>query len=301
MGLVILGIIILAIGFFSGKSQGPLTKFKGLFTLGGLIVIIIGFLISAVRIVQPGHVGIQILFGDTKDHVLYEGMSLVNPLVDIKEFSTRTLNYTMSSTAGEGSQMGDDAIKILSNDGLEVNIDLTILYRMIPTRAPSIYRTIGPNYQDVLIRPLTRTGIRNSAADFDAVELFAEKRKEFEEEIINSLQDTLESRGFVLEQILVRKIDLPESVKQSIERKITAIQESERMQYVLDKERQEADRKRVEAQGVADAQKILDAGLSAKVLEYERIKMQKELANSQNAKMIIMNGDQVPPIFMNSK
>ncbi len=301
MGLVILGLIILAIGFFSGKSGGPLAKFKGLFTIGGIIVVIVGFLISAIRIVQPGHVGIQILFGDTKDHVLYEGMSIVNPLVDIKEFSTRTLNYTMSSSDEEGYQAGDDAIKILSNDGLEVNIDLTILYKMIPTRAPDIYRRIGPNYQDVLIRPLTRTSIRNSGANYDAVQLFAEKRKEFEQDILDVLKDTLESRGFVLEQILVRKIDLPSSVKQSIERKITAVQEAERMEYVLEKEEQEAERKRVEARGVADAQAILDKGLSPKVLEYERIKMQKELANSQNAKMIIMNGEQVPPIFMNSK
>lgn len=301
MGLVILGLIILFVGIFAGKSNGPLTKFKGLLTIGGTIVVIVGILISAVRIVSPGHIGVQILFGETKDHVLYEGMSLVNPLVDVKEFTTRTQNYTMSSTSEEGQQRGDDAIKILSNDGLEVNIDLTILYRMNSTSAPQIYRSIGPNYQDVLIRPLSRTGIRNSAANYDAVELFAEKRREFERDIINSIQDTLESRGFVLEQILVRKIDLPSSVKESIERKITAIQEAERMQFVLDKERQEAERKRVEARGVADAQKILDAGLSQKVLTYEKIKMQKELANSANSKIIIMNGDAAPPIFMNSK
>lgn len=301
MGLVVLGIIVLVIGLFAGKSNGPLTKFKSLLSIGGLIVIIAGFLMSAVRIVEPGHVGVQILFGETKDNILYEGMSLVNPLIDVKEFSTRTQNYTMSSTAGEGQQVGDDAIKILSNDGLEVKIDLTILYRMNPVSAPHIYKTIGPDYQNVLIRPLTRTGIRNSAADFDAVELFAEKRQEFEEKIIGTIKDTLERRGFQLEQILVRKIDLPPSVKESIERKITAIQDAERMEFVLQKEQQEAERKRVEARGVADAQRILNEGLSAKVLQYETIQMQKELATSSNSKIIIMNGENAPPIFMNSK
>lgn len=301
MGLVVLGIIVLVIGLFAGKSNGPLTKFKSLLSIGGLIVIIAGFLMSAVRIVEPGHVGVQILFGETKDNILYEGMSLVNPLIDVKEFSTRTQNYTMSSTAGEGQQVGDDAIKILSNDGLEVKIDLTILYRMNPVSAPHIYKTIGPDYQNVLIRPLTRTGIRNSAADFDAVELFAEKRQEFEDKIIGTIKDTLERRGFQLEQILVRKIDLPPSVKESIERKITAIQDAERMEFVLQKEQQEAERKRVEARGVADAQRILNEGLSAKVLQYETIQMQKELATSSNSKIIIMNGENAPPIFMNSK
>ena len=232
---------------------------------------------------------------------LYEGLNLVNPLVQIEEFSIRTKNYTMASTFTEGEVTGDDAIKILSNDGLEVSIDLTILYKINPSKAPQIFRTLGPNFEAVIIRPVTRTGIRNSASRYDAVELFAEKRDEFEQSIRTAIQDTLEARGFNLDQILVRKIDLPETVKQSIERKITAVQEAQRMEYVLQKEEREAERKRVEARGVADAQKIVNEGLTPKLLEFERIKMQKALAESNNSKMIIMGNGDAPPIFMNSK
>ena len=301
MGLVILGLIVLVVGIFAGKSAGPLTKFKGLLKIAGVVVILIGLISSAIRIISPGHIGVQVLFGKVQDGVLYEGMNFVNPLIEVQEFSTRTKNYTMSGRTKEGQVMGDDAIKILSNDGLQVTIDLTLLYRMNPVKGPDIFRTIGPNYEKVLIRPLTRTGIRNSASQFDAVELFAQKRQAFEDEIRSAIMDTLTNRGFALEQILIRNIDLPQSVKQSIERKITAVQEAERMEFVLKKEKQEAERKRVEARGVRDAQEIVNEGLSKAILEFERIKMQKELATSDNSKIIIMGGEGAPPIFMNSK
>jgi regulator of protease activity HflC (stomatin/prohibitin superfamily) len=301
VGLIVLGLIILAVGIIAGRSAGPLTKFKSLFLGGGILVIIIGLVLASVRIINPGHVGVQVLFGKVQDEVLYEGLNLVNPLIQIEEFSIRTQNYTMSSTFEEGQQSGNDAINILSNDGLEVNIDLTILYKVNPIKAPQIYRTLGPNFEKVIIRPVTRTGIRNSASRYDAVELFAEKRDEFENSIRDAIQDTFQMRGFYLDQILVRKIDLPESVKQSIERKITAVQEAQRMEFVLQKEDSEAERKRVEARGIADAQKIVNEGLTPKLLEFERIKMQKELAKSNNSKIIIMGSGDAPPIFMNSK
>lgn len=301
MGLIILGLVIILIGVFSGKSNSPLTKFKGLLTIVGIAVVAIGFLLSAVRIINPGNVGVQVLFGKVQDKVLYEGLNVINPLMQVEEFSIRTQNYTMSSTFEEGQQMGDDGVRILSKDGLEVNIDLTILYKINPTKAPQIFRTLGPNFESIIIRPVTRTGIRNSASEYEAVELFAEKREEFEESIRQAIQDTLTSRGFNLDQILVRKIDLPTSVKESIERKITAIQEAQRMEFVLQKEQSEAERKRVEARGIADAQKIVNEGLSPKLLEFERIKMQKALAESPNSKIIIMGNGDAPPIFLNSK
>ncbi|MCL5991710.1 MAG: prohibitin family protein [Bacteroidetes bacterium] len=288
MTLIIVSLIILAIGFWGTKPDSPLHRFKSLILIGGALVFIIGLGTASIRQISPGHVGVQVLFGQVQKQVLYEGLSLVNPLIDVTEMSTQTQNYTMSGTYDEGAKSGDDAIRVLSNDGLEVVIDLTILYRVVATSAPQIYRSIGVDYQDKVIRPTARTGIRESASYFDATDLFAEKREAFEQKIRNQIEKAFKERGLVLEQMLVRNISLPASVKESIERKITAVQDAQRMKFVLEKEQQEAERKRVEARGVADAQKIVNEGLSDRVLQFETIKIQKELVTSPNAKIIIL-------------
>lgn len=302
MAIIIIGLILLIIGISMSVTNAQSQKVKSAMKVVGGIIIVVGILTACITIIPAGHVGVKVLFGKTQEGFLTEGMHLINPLLEVQDFSVRTENYTMSSEGiKDGQQAGDDAIRILSNDGLEVNIDLTVLYRINPSSAPTIFRKIGLNYQDVIIRPVTRTGIRNSAAQFNAIDLFAEKRLAFEEEIILNISDTLTSRGFTLEQILIRKIDLPLKVKESIERKITAIQEAERMEYVLQKELSEAERKRVEARGISDAQKIINENLTNKLLSFERIKMQKEIATSPNSKIIIMDGKNAPPIFINDK
>ncbi|MFP4369297.1 MAG: prohibitin family protein [Bacteroidota bacterium] len=301
MALIVIGLIIVVIGFASRSTGGAIARYRSLVMLGGILVVIIGLITASVRIIEPGHIGVKVILGSTKPDVLYEGVNFVNPIAEVVDFSTRTQNYTMSSTIGEGAQVSGDAIKILSNDGLNVSIDLTILYRINPSKAPQIYQTIGPNYEAVIVRPVTRTGIRNSGSMYDAVDLFANKRAEFENSIKAAIEDTLKSRGFILDQILVRNIDLPQSVKQSIERKITAVQEAQRMEYVLQRESKEAERRRVEARGVSDAQKIVDETLTSQLLEFERIKMQKELSQSENAKIIIMGEGKNNPLFFNAK
>lgn len=290
MGLIIFGIVVLLIGIFGGKQSSPIAKFKGLITIAGIIIIVIGIVTSAIRQINPGQVGVQILFGKVDDRVLYEGLNFVNPLVEVEEMTIKTQNYTMSRTSAEGQTLGDDAIRVLSKDGLEVVIDLTVLYKVMPTEAPNIFKKIGLNYQDVIIRPVTRTGIRESASYYDAIALFSEKREEFEVKIMELISAEFKKRGLVLENLLVRNIKLPESVERSIERKITAVQEAQRMKFVLEKEEQEAERKRVEAQGNADAQRIVAQALTDKVLQFEMIKVQKELVNSPNSKIIVLGG-----------
>ena len=223
---------------------------------------------------------------------------MINPAVDVRRFDLRTQNYTMSGVHDEGNQKGDDAIRVLSADGLEVTMDLTILFRIIPEKAPEILRTIGEGYVDVVVRPITRTKIRDFAAYYDAVSLYSTKRDEFQSRLFKAINDEFTTRGLVLEQLLIRNINLPTSVKESIESKINAEQESQKMRFVLDKERQEADRKRVEAQGIADYQRILTASLTDKLLQYEQIKAQKEIATSPNAKVIIMNGKANTPLML---
>lgn len=298
MFFLAIGLILLGFSIFVLKSGVGLGRFKTTFIYIGLLLVFVGFLTSTIRQINAGHVGVQILFGKVQPNVLYEGLNFVNPFIEIREMSIQTQNYTMSGHTDEAAREQDDAIRVLSRDGLEVTIDLTVLYRIMPDQAPRIYREIGLNYQDKIIRPITRTGIRESATYYDAISLFSDKREEFEHRIREKIYDEFQKRGIILERLLVRNITLPQSVKESIERKITAVQEAQRMEYVLQKERQEAERKRVEAQGIADAQRIINSGLTDKVLQFEMIKVQKELVNSPNSKIIILGGKQTPPFII---
>lgn len=225
------------------------------------------------------------------------GLQVVNPLAKITKFDTRTQNYTMSAVHDEGAKHGDDAIKVLSKDGLEVTIDISILYRVTPNKTPQILSTIGADYESKIVRPFARTRIRDNAAYYDAVSLYSEKRDIFQNQIFLALEKDFKERGLFLEQILVRNIALPASVKASIESKINAEQDAQKMEFVLQKEQQEAERKRVEAQGIADYQKIINTGLSQQQIQYETIKAYKELATSQNAKVIVMGGGNQPLIL----
>lgn len=301
MTLIILGIVVLIVGVVGAKPGTQIHRYKSLFMIAGILIIAIGALTSAIRQINVGQVGVQVLFGDVQETVLYEGLNVVNPLIDVREMTIQTQNYTMSSTVGEGGQVGDDAIRVLSKDGLEVIIDLTVLYRIIPTEAPNIFRNLGMDFQNKIVRSYTRSRIREAAVNYDAIDLYSTKREEFENQIRISIEKDFKDRGIMLEQLLVRKINLPESVKQSIERKITAVQEAQRMKYVLEKEEQEAQRKRVEARGKADAQDIVDKSLTGNILRYELIQVQKELVNSQNSKIIILGDSKGTPPFIIGK
>jgi len=149
----------------------------------------------------------------------------------------------------------------------------------------------------MVVRPIVRTKIRDLAANYDAVALYSNKREEFQQRLFTAVEKEFTKRGFSLEQVLIRNLNLPQSVKAAIESKINAEQESQKMRFILDKERQEADRKRVEAQGISDYQRILTSTLTDKLLQYERIKAQKELAGSSNAKIIVIDGKNAPMIM----
>ncbi|MEY2738863.1 MAG: hypothetical protein RL259_772 [Bacteroidota bacterium] len=295
--LLILGIILIVVGITLKDKQNPLSKFAIIIRNIGFLIIIIGIFSSMFKQIDAGKVGVKSLYGKVQSDVLESGLHLVNPLLDITVFDIQTQNYTMSAIHDEGSKEGDDAIRVLSNDGLEVVIDLTVLYRVIPGDAPKILKGIGENYTDKIVRPVTRTRIRDNAVYYDAVALYSTKRNEFQQRIFKTIEADFKSRGLILEQLLIRNINLPASVKTTIESKINAEQEAQKMQFVLQKEKQEAERKRVEAQGIADYQRIISSGLTDKQLQYEQIKAQKEIATSSNAKIIFMGKGSAPVIL----
>lgn len=294
---IIIGIILFLIGSTLKNNASSLSKFANTFRIFGVFVIAIGLFSSMFKQIDAGKVGVQSLYGNVQPDILESGLHVINPLLDITEFDIQTQNYTMSAVHTEGAQEGDDAIRVLSNDGLEVVIDLTVLYRISPSDAPKIFKQIGVNFSDKIVRPVTRTRIRDNAVYYDAVALYSTKRNEFQQRIFKSIEDDFKNRGLILEQLLIRNINLPASVKLSIESKINAEQDAQKMTFVLQKEKQEAERKRVEAQGIADYQRIISMGLTDKQLQYEQIKAQKELAASPNTKIIFMNGKNTPVIL----
>lgn len=298
MSVIIVGLLIIIIGFVAVKSDASLRKYRTIFTTAGVIVILIGMSIASVVQVEPGQVGVQKLFGKVNNNILESGLNVINPLVKVVMFDVRTENYTMSGVTDEGNKQGDDAIRVLSADGLEVIVDLTVLYKVIPSEAPRILKEVGTDYRNVLVRPICRTKIRDNAVYYDAVALYSTKRDEFQARIFSTIESNFKDRGLMLEQLLVRNITLPASVRATIETKINAEQDAQKMTFVLQKERQEAERKRVEAQGIADYQKILSTGLSDKLLQYEMI---KAITVSPNAKLIFMTNGKNLPILVDSK
>ncbi len=245
MLLIILGILIIVASITFLSKDIRFAKFKSLGRLIGLLFIVLGVFTSCFVQINAGNIGIKSLFGNIKNDVLGSGLHFVNPLYIIDKIDVKTQNYTMSGVHDEGTKEGDDAIRVLTSDGLEVTIDLTVLYRVVATDAPKLLRETGNDYRDKIVRPITRTKIRDNAVYYQAVDLFGVKRDEFQQRIYKTIEDDFKKRGLMLEQLLVRNITLPNSVKASIESKINAEQDAKKMEFVLLKEKQEAERKRV--------------------------------------------------------
>lgn len=298
MFLIFLAFILLVTSVIVAKLPVPQKKVANGLRLAGGVLLVIGVLNSCFVQINTGFVGVKSMFGRVQPETLSSGLSIVNPLVEVTQIETRTLNYTMSGIQDEGKKTGDDAIKVLTADGLEVTIDLSVLYRVVPDQAPRLIKETGSDFEDKIVRPITRTRIRDNAVYYEAVALYSTRRDEFQSRIFKSIENDFQKRGLFLENLLVRNISLPASVKAAIERKIEAEQEAQKMQFVLQKEKQEAERKRVEAQGIADYQQIISASLSDRQLQYEQIKAFTQLAGSANAKIIVMPSKGNTPLII---
>jgi len=300
MFLLILGLLLLIGGFVIAGRTDSIKRYSSLLRLVGLFLAIVGLFSASIVQIGAGEVGVQILYGRVQNDVLNSGLHFINPLMEVQKMDVKTQNYTMSAIKDEGAKEGDDAIRVLTSDGLEVVIDLTVLYKVLPIDAPRIVRETGLDYTDKVVRPLTRTRIRDNAVYYDAVSLYSSKRDEFQRRIFESITGEFQKRGLLLEQLLIRNISLPQAVKTSIEQKMSAEQDAQKMEYVLQKEQQEAQRKRVEAQGIADYQRIISESLTDRQLQYESIKAQLEIAKSANAKVIIL-GKGGTPVMLDTK
>jgi regulator of protease activity HflC (stomatin/prohibitin superfamily) len=291
---------------------GPSAHRIGLVS-AALLVVSVLFLAAAFTVIIPaGHIGVQVLFGKVKPTALTEGIQIINPFVDVIEMSVRTETYTMSATVNEGQMRGDDSIQALSSDGLLMPLDITIAFRLVGSDAPRVYRDIGADYVDKIIRPASRTAVREAIAGFTAQEAYSTRREALPQKMHDLLTERMRSlleqredfkgaTGFIVDQVMLRKIQLPDKVKNAIEAKLEAAQQAEQMQFVLQKEQQEAERKRIEAKGVSDFQTIVSQSINANLLQWKGIEATETLAKSQNAKIVIIgSGRNGLPIILNT-
>lgn len=249
---------------------------KGVGVLIGFVLIII-LLWMSVAYVPAGHVGVLTIFGRVTGEVLSEGTHLVNPF---------KVNNTMTARTQEVKE----SASVPSNEGLIISMDTSLLFRIDPAKAPDVYRTVGPNYMDVVVEPNLRSAIREATASHSANTLYSGEREAVAKQIVQTLNEKLVGRGIIIESILLRDIQLPASLKASIESKQQAEQESLAMSFRLQKEKQEADRKRIEAQGIRDFQQTVAQGISAQLLEWKGIEATETLAKSPNTKVVVIGG-----------
>jgi regulator of protease activity HflC (stomatin/prohibitin superfamily) len=181
-----------------------------------------------------------------------------------------------------------------------MHVDVTLLYNLDPAQAPEVYRSLGMDYEAIFISPQLRSHLRDATASFEAKALYTTAREGVATRMLEVLAPALMARGFTNPQVLLRAISLPTQLRASIEQKLQAEQASEQMRYVLDRERQEAERKRIEAQGIADFQRIVAQGIDERLLRWKGIEATQALAASQNAKIVIVGGRDGLPLILNS-
>jgi regulator of protease activity HflC (stomatin/prohibitin superfamily) len=258
--------------------------------------ILLALMLACVTQIGPGEVGVQILFGKVQDGILRSGLNFINPLMEVQKLDIKTQAYTMSGANDQDVSVTElkrsDPIQTLSSDGLTLILDVTVWYRLSADDAPNILRTIGSDYQFKIVLPAIRTAIRDVAVNYVATDIYSSKRNDYVNEITKQLEKSFEGRGLILEKVLLRNVELPPKVREAIDEKISSEQRAQQMVYVLQKEKQEAERKKVEATGVAEAQRIINSTISNSYLQWKYIETLKELVNSPNNSFVIAPYDQ---------
>jgi len=251
-------------------------------------IVIVGILYLSVLVVPAGTVGVYDLFGKVSDEVLSPGIHVINPLAKIHKMSVRT-------------QEVKETVDLPSREGLTVKVDVSLLFSLEPAKAPEVFKTIGNNYVNIVLVPQLRSVVRDVTSGYEAKALYTAERELLTSKVLTVLAPVLKERGVRAEKILLRKITLPPKVAAAVESKLEAEQQAEQMRFVLDKERQEAERKRIEAQGIADYQTIINQGLNENLLKWKGIEATRELAKSQNAKVVVIGSgkDGLPIILGN--
>lgn len=263
---------------------------QGINPKGVAVVILLIFggmvLLSAVTVVPAGHVGVVDLFGVVSSKALTAGPHLVIPLSRVHKMSIQTKEEKETAA-------------VPSKEGLIMGLEVSLWFKVDSGKAPELYKTVGLGYEEVIVRPLLRSALRGVTAAHEAKDLYTSARDEIANLVFVEMEKAAFEKGISIEKVLLRDVRPPETVARAIEAKLKAEQEAEQMKFVLQKERQEADRKRVEAAGVRDFQQIIAQGLSPSLLAWKGIEATEKLANSQNSKIVVIGNTKsgLPLIF----
>jgi regulator of protease activity HflC (stomatin/prohibitin superfamily) len=289
-----LAILLLAVGIFAWRFKTrlgfPMSKRLNTiqFAAWGLAVVLA--LASMAVVVPVGQAGVVDIFAKVKDDALPAGLHFINPFATVTLMDVRTRNYTMSNVNDEGQKKGDDSIQVITSDGLTVKLDCTIFYSLRQDMVAKIYKQIGTEVEEKILRSEIRASLRDAAANLLATELYTSKRQSFVDQVSRTLKASFESRGVNMEQVLLRNVILPDQITKAINDKIAADQEAQKMAFVLLKEKQEAERKRIEAEGQAKAQQIVSQSLTPQIIEYQRIQALKSIGEKGNLIITPMGG-----------
>jgi len=290
--------VLLAIGAFftwrtaSKRAAGGPQAAKQLGGLAGIGTVIFALLAFAQLfvVVPAGYVGVVDFFGVVSERSLPAGINMVNPLAKVKKFSIQT-------------QEIKETMQVLSREGLTIGLEISVLYRLNPDSAARMYQTVlNGDYETIVLIPQFRSISRSVTASFQASALYSSDRERLGIGIQNELAAEVASRGVIVESTPLRNVALPTQLTEAIEQKQRAEQESQRMEFILAKERQEAERKRIEAKGISDFQTIVSQGISDQLLRWKGVEATEKLAQSANTKVIIVGaGKDGLPVILDTK
>jgi regulator of protease activity HflC (stomatin/prohibitin superfamily) len=271
--IAILAAVVAAAVYFNAKKR--FNKQESFFALIGLSVAILIAVLQCWTIIPAGHVGVIDFFGNVSDKTLYPGVNFVNPMANVVKFDARTQELKETMT-------------VPSKEGLSIDLELSLLFSLSFENANKIYKTVGEEYVDRIIVPQFRSVVRGVTSQYDAKALYTAEREQLSRQIETDLLKLVGPRGINIESSPMRQITLPPGLKASIEEKLKAEQESQRMQFILQRETQEAERKRIEAKGIADFQEIVSKGISEQLLKWKGIEATEKLAGSGNTKIVVI-------------
>jgi regulator of protease activity HflC (stomatin/prohibitin superfamily) len=272
--------------YFSTNQIEQLNK-KNKVMKNRLFILGLGFalILSSCTVVRQGEVGVKRTIGKIHEKPLMEGARLFNPLVTtIIKLPTRTVNMEVR-------------LPLPSKEGLTVQSEVSILYRLVGSYAPNIIEKLGTNYEQVVIIPVFRSAVADVSSQYFAKDMHTGQRAVIERDIKKLMESQLKDRGFIIESVLLKSIILPTGLAKAIEEKLEAEQDAQRMEFTLSKERQEATRRIIEAEGIRNSQKIIAEGLTPMLLRFKAIEAFNKLSTSPNTKVIITDGNQ--PLMVN--
>jgi regulator of protease activity HflC (stomatin/prohibitin superfamily) len=272
-------LIAILIYLSSGKSPSP----KHRLAVRAIAILVAGIAMIAslfknIVIIPAGQVGVMELFGSVSERPLNPGIHLVNPFAEVEKFSTRLRDIK-------------ETVEATSQEGLAFSVDVSLQYKLEPQKAAEVYKSIGSNETEIIISRF-RSIIREVTASYPAEAIYSTKRQEVANQLRERLSQQIAPLGFIVEDTLLREIKLPEKLQEAVQEKLAAEQENRKMTFTLEKERQEAERKRIEAKGIADSQKIISQGLTNPILQLKAIEATEKLAASDTTKVVIMGSGQ---------